>query len=45
MQGEARNRLSPKERISCGDPNATPKDLVGYGIVDAYTAVKRAQEE
>lgn len=28
--------------IVCGDPNATPNDFVGYGIVDAYAAVKRA---
>lgn len=30
------------EQIVCGDPNATPNDFVGYGIVDAYAAVKRA---
>lgn len=30
------------EKIVCGDPNATPNDFVGYGIVDAYAAVKRA---
>ena len=29
------------EKIVCGDPNATPNDFVGYGIVDAYAAVKR----
>jgi subtilisin family serine protease len=33
------------EKIVCGDPNATPNDLVGYGIVDAYAAVKRAWGE
>lgn len=33
------------ERIVCGDPSATPNDLAGYGIVDAYAAVKRALEE
>lgn len=32
------------ENIVCGDPNATPNDFVGYGIVDAYAAVKRAIE-
>lgn len=31
------------EQIVCGDPNAVPNDLTGYGIVDAYAAVKRAQ--
>lgn len=30
------------EKIVCGDPNATPNDFVGYGIVDAYAAVKKA---
>lgn len=30
------------EQIVCGDPNATPNDFVGYGIVDAYAAVQRA---
>lgn len=29
--------------IVCGDPTAQPNDLVGYGIVDAYAAVKKAQ--
>lgn len=33
------------ERIVCGDPNEIPNDLEGYGIVDAYAAVKRALEE
>lgn len=33
------------EEIVCGDPNATPNDFVGYGIVDAYAAVKRALED
>ncbi len=33
------------EKIVCGDPNATPNDFVGYGIVDAYAAVKRALAE
>ena len=28
--------------IVCGDPKANPNDLVGYGIVDAYAAVKEA---
>lgn len=32
------------QEIVCGDPNATPNDFVGYGIVDAYAAVKRALE-
>lgn len=36
--------VTPKQ-IVCGDPNATPNDLVGYGIVDAYAAVKRALAE
>jgi subtilisin family serine protease len=31
-----------QEKITCGDPNAIPNDLEGYGIVDAYAAVKRA---
>lgn len=30
------------EEIVCGDPAATPNDFFGYGIVDAYAAVKRA---
>jgi subtilisin family serine protease len=30
------------EGIVCGDPNAVPNDMTGYGIVDAYAAVKRA---
>lgn len=30
------------EKITCGDPNTLPNDLEGYGIVDAYAAVKRA---
>lgn len=30
------------EKITCGDPNAIPNDLEGYGIVNAYAAVKRA---
>lgn len=30
------------QEIVCGDPHATPNDFVGYGIVDAYAAVKRA---
>lgn len=33
------------EQIVCGDPNATPNDFVGYGIVDAYAAVQRALAE
>ena len=33
------------EKIVCGDPNATLSDFVGYGIVDAYAAVKRALGE
>ncbi len=33
------------EEIVCGNPNATPNDFVGYGIVDAYAAVKRAMEQ
>ncbi len=33
------------EKIVCGDPNATPNDFVGYGIVDAYAAVQRALAE
>ncbi|MBI4673828.1 MAG: S8 family serine peptidase [Chloroflexi bacterium] len=33
------------EKIVCGDPNAKPNDFVGYGIVDAYAAVKRALAE
>lgn len=28
--------------IVCGDPAATPNDFFGYGIVDAYAAVKQA---
>ncbi|HZQ08033.1 MAG TPA: S8 family serine peptidase, partial [Anaerolineae bacterium] len=32
-------------RIVCGDPNAVPNDLDGYGIVDAYAAVQRALTE
>ena len=32
------------EKIVCGDPNAKPNDFVGYGIVDAFAAVKRAME-
>jgi subtilisin family serine protease len=28
--------------IVCGDPNALPNVVTGYGIVDAYAAVKRA---
>lgn len=31
--------------ITCGDPDAKPNDLVGYGIVDAYAAVLRALSE
>jgi subtilisin family serine protease len=31
--------------IVCGDPNAVPNDFVGYGIVDAYAAVKEALAE
>ena len=30
------------DAIVCGDPLAIPNDFVGYGIVDAYEAVKRA---
>ena len=30
------------EKIVCGDPNAVPNDFEGFGIVDAYAAVKRA---
>jgi subtilisin family serine protease len=33
------------EGIVCGDPNAVPNEMTGYGIVDAYAAVKRALEE
>ena len=33
------------DAIVCGDPNATPNDFVGYGIVDAYAAVQRALAE
>lgn len=33
------------DAIVCGDPTATPNDFVGYGIVDAYAAVKRALGE
>jgi hypothetical protein len=33
------------EKIVCGDPNATPNDFVGYGILHAYAAVKRALAE
>ncbi len=29
---------------NCGDPNLTPNNAVGYGIVDAYAAVKMALE-
>jgi subtilisin family serine protease len=28
---------------SCGNPNAVPNDTAGYGVVDAYAAVKAAQ--
>lgn len=33
------------EGIVCGDPNAVPNNLIGYGIVDAYAAVKQALAE
>jgi hypothetical protein len=33
------------EGIVCGDPNAVPNDMTGYGIVDAYEAVRRAFAE
>jgi subtilisin family serine protease len=33
------------EGIVCGDPTASPNDLSGYGIVDAYAAVQRALAE
>jgi len=33
------------EGIVCGDPTATPNDIVGYGVVNAYEAVKRALAE
>lgn len=28
--------------VDCGDPTAVPNATVGYGLVDAYTAVERA---
>lgn len=41
----AQRAVVTNEGIVCGDPTAIPNDLTGYGIVDAYAAVKRALAE
>ncbi len=43
MRETAQHADISNEKIVCGDPNATPNDLAGYGIVDAYAAVQRAR--
>ncbi len=39
---QPRKYLRDGDAIVCGDPNAIPNDFFGYGIVDAYAAVRRA---
>lgn len=45
LRNTAQPASNSAERIVCGDPNATPNDYTGFGIVEAYEAVKQAMDE
>lgn len=45
LRDTARRVTVSNQGIVCGDPNATPNDFFGYGIVDTYAAVQRALQK